>query len=264
VLGAPDALVVEGDGGAAGGYPRVLHAPTPRASRELPLDGPPDRECYGANVGSAHRVAVLASVVVALVSAWTACSESPRGGSSGPDGGPTGESGTSSGSMADGWPPEGSTYGGQSDAAIAPNCDGGDGGSLFGQVCPTGCSACCPRWFSAQCLGQGGVMYVCNDANCGGALTGTCWAPPAHESGKFQCATVNCSAGQVCVRNEPGPSDSCESYRCDGRQLQCADAGTCACINALQDASTFGAGFGNHYVGCTEDDAGNVTVTTTY
>jgi len=136
---------------------------------------------------------------------------------------------------------------------------GGTGGqaSVLGTTYQGGCASAAA--FGTQCRAEGGSWDYCNSAQCTGVPMGgttECYPPPpAPTQGEFACAQLDCTAGQVCVYDQP-LGDGCASHACKVPPAPCDVTPTCACILA-HDLTGLPSN------ACTEDSAGNATLGTT-
>jgi hypothetical protein len=129
-----------------------------------------------------------------------------------------------------------------------------DASSPFTTACLDNQSAddCCHK-YRAACEAAGGSLEFCNSPSCtngppwNGPMPGQCQPPPAPAPGKFACAALSCSVGEVCVYAHP-QADGCSSHTC---MSLCAGTPTCACAQSA---------LGQPNISCTTDANGNLFV----
>jgi len=126
---------------------------------------------------------------------------------------------------------------------------------VLGQTCPPACgnTGCCSQSFIDECTVEHGWFFS-EDCSFGGSC-GTVCNPPT-PTGKFECGSNECDAGQVCLYTQLC-GDGCTNHQCAAPPTACAGAPSCTCLKANQ--TTWMPGLA--WIDCGWDTAGNATVT---
>jgi hypothetical protein len=174
------------------------------------------------------------------------------GGGSGSDAG-----GGGSGSDAGGGGSGSDAGGGGSGSDAGSGGSGSDAGS-GGSGSDAGGFDTCGSALASACFDAGGYLEYCNDDVCTpDYVTETCNPRPVLAAGQFACGAIACNAGQFCGYGKP-EMDGCSNHTCFAVPVACAGTPNCTCIDMNPQGWL---AFGSNLLGCTEDAAGNATVT---